>query len=216
MRHLFVDSEYCSMGRWIILATTKKLNMHYYDDSALLELIDKTEKIGEVNRLTEDLKKTSKSYQAVRKTDDFQTVRSIFDEAIKKALLIGPSIVHERGNPQASSSKKNYFSVLIYNSSLEAKIPRTAYDEKYQGKEFSREQQHTLLKQEDQARKLYKNACFNQEVWGKKETYDLCLNTAYLTKEQCVEILVTLLTEKRVEKEEFAQIVVNKFGVVGD
>ncbi|NRR75579.1 hypothetical protein HRD57_08785 [Tetragenococcus halophilus] len=61
MRHLFVDSEYCSMGRWIILATTKKLNMHYYDDSALLELIDKTEKIGEVNRLTEDLKKHQKA-----------------------------------------------------------------------------------------------------------------------------------------------------------
>ncbi|EGP4970973.1 cytidylate kinase-like family protein [Enterococcus faecium] len=214
MKHLFIDSEYCSMGRWIVLVTAKKLGMSYYDDAKLLQSINDSELNNKVNTLTKELKVTSQTFEDIRLNEDFKTIQYAFNREIEKILMDGPSIIHERGDKKHLERKNNCLSVLIYNSSVDAKRPRVKLDELYKNGHFSDTQLEHILNQEDQARRLYKNACYNQNVWGNKEYYDLCLNTAFLSKEQCVEILVAALSEKTVDKEEFNQIVLDVFGAV--
>ncbi|GCF94848.1 hypothetical protein NRIC_27390 [Enterococcus florum] len=213
MKQLFFDSEFCSMGRWIALVAAEKLGLAFYDDQELFKLADPEDlNAKQAAELTEWLKVTENDYQAVSQNLKFRQTEQAFRQAVQQALAKGPCAIHERGSVDLKS--EDTLAIMIYNSDVKDKSQRVGFEKKYSQEELSEQQRLLLLKQEDQARRLYKNAAAGQEIWGKKEYYDLCIDTAAFSKEKCVDILVNALSESAISNEDFTKIVIEKYGVV--
>ncbi|KAF1298064.1 hypothetical protein BAU15_09440 [Enterococcus sp. JM4C] len=212
MKHIFLDSEYCSMGRWIGVVTAKVLGITFCDDVNLIERIGDPRIEKNLNLLNLNLENDAQSFQALRENENFKQIHSTFNEEIRNLLKRTPCLIHERGNENCTEDRESYLSVMIYSSSIEEKSSRVILDNRYEACDFSKVELEAILKKEDRARELYTNASYNRTTWGKKEAYDLCLNTAYLSKEQCVEILVAAVSEQKMKREEFNKIVTANFG----
>lgn len=215
MKNVLFDSEYCSMGRWISIVASQKLGLDFYDDKKLIELVnDDSLSKNEVDELTKLLMETEHSYQELSDDPLLKKVKSGMSEAIEQAVKKGPCMIHERGTRENFLESQDVISVLIYNSSMKDKRKRALLDDRYIETNDKKVELETIVTQEDRARSLYKNAISQKEVWGKKEFYDLCLNTAFISREKCVDILINMLQDTKIEKEDFEEIVIEEYGVV--
>ena len=215
MKSVLFDSEYCSMGRWISIVVSQKLGIDFYDDQKLTELVsddDLTKK--EVDDLTKLLMETEESYQKLSDSPLLKKVNAGMTKAVKKAIKKGPCMIHERGTKEDFSDSQEAISVLIYNSSMKDKRKRALLDDKYMDTNEKEIDLENIVKQEDKARSLYKNTISQKDAWGKKESYDLCLNTASISREKCVDILINVLQESSIKKGDFEKIVAEEYGVV--
>lgn len=215
MKNVLFDSEYCSMGRWIAIVASQKLGLDFYDDQKLIELIsDEVLTKKEVDELTLLLMETEQNFQELSDNPLLKKVNTGMTAAIEKAVKKVPCMIHERGIREDLLESQEVISVLIYNSSMKDKRKRALLDDRYTDMNEKSVDLESIVYQEDKARSLYKNAIYQKDVWGKKESYDLCLNTAFLSREKCVEILINALQDTKIEKKDFEEIVIEEYGVV--
>lgn len=100
--------------------------------------------------------------------------------------------------------------VLLYNTNIEHKIPRTIGDSIFQLENPSRDDILRFIEKEDKKRYHYRNAV-SPALWGDKTSYDLCLDSDVLSREKCAEILIETVKEVSLNLEECAEIIKNTF-----
>ena len=191
MKYMLLDSQYCSMGRWIGIVLSHKLGIEFYDDKKLLQLIDeKLLKKSEVDELTTYLMETKQTFETLSEHALVKKVGKGMKQTVHLAIEKGPCIIHERANREDFPEAVAPLSVLIYNSSMKDKRKRALMDERYMTLANKPTDLEKIVHNEDKARALYKNAVGRKNAWGAKGNYDLCLNTAFLSREKCVDILI--------------------------
>ena len=89
-----------------------------------------------------------------------------------------------------SEEEKELLRVFIYASSMEERINRIMNVD-----QVSQKDAPGLIAQKDRSRRDYYYFHTGQE-WGKKENYDICLNTTTFGYEGCAEILAALAKER--------------------
>ena len=203
MKSILMDSEYCSMGRWISLIVAAKMNMKLYEGKDLVELADEDWLTVEyLNEFDERISKMSRD--DAKASDEIKKVHKALSKAIKKAINNGPCIIHERAASEVI--KDNVLKVLLYNTSMEHKIPRAKLDVKFHLENSSHDQIVDVIHKEDRKRSTYHDA-ISQTKWGQKESYDLCLDSDVLSREKCPEILIESLKNVTLDLDECAQII---------
>ena len=129
-KYILMDSEYCSMGRWISVIVGKKLGMKLYEGKDLVKLADE-------EWLTEDYLKdfdnriADMSLEEVKASDEIKKVHQALSKAILKAVENGPCIIHERAAGDVLEGHADCLKVLLYNTSMEHRIPRAIADKTY-------------------------------------------------------------------------------------
>ena len=111
-------------------------------------------------------------------------------EAMKRLVEEGPCILVGRCADQVLKEEKELLRVFIYASSMEERINRIMNVD-----QVSQKDAPGLIAQKDRSRRDYYYFHTGQE-WGKKENYDICLNTTTFGYEGCAEILAALAKER--------------------
>lgn len=208
-KYLVMDSEYCSMGRWISVIVGHAMNMKLYEGKDLIALANES-------WLTEEYLKEfdhqlgQMTLEEVKQSKEMQKVHAALTRAIKKAVDLGPCIIHERAAGEILKDQKDCLKVFLYNTNLEHRIPRAIGDKTYNLKELSKEQVIEFIKKEDHKRSVYHDAVSTLS-WGQKEAYDLCLDSDQLSREKCAEILIESLKEVTLDLEQCSKIISESF-----
>ena len=205
---LFIDSEYCSMGRWISLIVADAMDMKFYETKDLL-------KLAEENWLTEeylrdfDERIVNMKSEELRNNPEFIRIHAAISKIILAAVNKGPCIIHERAAADIVKREQNFINVMIYNSGTVTKLKRARleYDQ------HSDEKVYEFIKNEDMKRSIYHNAVSNSP-WGAKETYDLCLDSEKLGREKCAEILINALKAVYLDEEYCKEVILKSFDKV--
>ena len=209
IKYVVMDSEYCSMGRWISAIVAKKMNMSLYEGKDLLQFID-DEWLTEETLNALDNKIALMSEEEVKNNKEIKKVHVLMSKAIEKAIEKGPCIIHERAAGDILKGKVKYLKVLLYNTNTLHKIPRAQGDSTYDLKNYSQEELVDFIKSEDLKRSRYRNAV-SLSKWGEKETYDICLDSDVLSREKCAEILIETLKDVSLDQKECAEILKESF-----
>lgn len=201
-KYIAMDTEYCSMGRWISVITGNRLHMKLYEEADLCELagIDYdtfkafAEKIADMR------------IEEIKKDPEMKQMHQAFTHAIRKALDQGPCIIHEKAATDLLKDRDDVLKVMLYCSSLEHKIPRAIADGTYNTEGLSKDEIKALIRREDLKRTHYHDAVSTAK-WGEKSTYDMLLDSDVLTREKCAEILIEACSPVRINHEEAAKII---------
>lgn len=208
-KYILMDSEYCSMGRWISVIVGKKLGMKLYEGKDLVKLADE-------EWLTEDYLKdfdnriADMSLEEVKESDEIKKVHQALSKAILKAVENGPCIIHERAAGDVLEGHADCLKVLLYNTSMEHRIPRAIADKTYDLEGLEHDELVNFIHREDHKRKVYRDAV-SHHLWGEKESYDICLDSDVLSREKCAEILIEAASDCNLDLEECAQIIRSSF-----
>lgn len=208
-KYMLIDSEYCSMGRWISVIVGNALNLKLYEGSDLIALVNE-EWLTEEYLKDFDTRLTSMSLEEVKKSDEMKKIHQALSGAITKAVNQGPCIIHERGASEILKNRDDCLKVLLYNTSVEHKIPRARLDKTYPLEDLSDEEIKDFMVKEDNKRKVYHDAVCSTK-WGQKESYDICLDSDLLGREKCAEILIEAMTDVKLDLDECAKIIKDAF-----
>lgn len=208
-RYMTMDSAYCSMGRWISVIVGAYTNMKLYEGKDLLKLVDapwlSEEKLREF-----DERLPTMTLEEVKVDEEMKQIHKVMKEAVKKAIALGPCIIHERAAGDILKEQSDCLKVLLYNTNLEHRIPRAIGDKTYDLKHLSKEEIISFIQREDEKRKKYRNAVASTH-WGEITSYDLCLDSDLLSREKCAEILIETLKDVTLDLEECAAIIKQSF-----
>lgn len=188
---MVIDSEYCSMGRWISVIVGATCNMKLYEGKDLVALANE-EWLTEEYLQDFDERIATMTVEQARNNEELKKVHSALSKAIVKAIEIGPCIIHERAAASILENKADILKVLLYNTKVEHKIPRARTDKTYPLENLSNTEIIAFMEKEDRKRSNYHNAVA-KTTWGSKETYDICLDSDILSREKCAEILIEAL-----------------------
>ena len=208
-KYIVMDSEYCSMGRWISVIVGEKLGMKLYEGKDLVELAEEPWLTEEYLR-DFDEKIADMTLEEVKNSDEIKKVHQALSKAILKAVDIGPCIIHERVAGDVLAGKVDCLKVLLYNTSMEHRIPRAIADKTYDLEKLTHDKLVTFINREDHKRKVYRDALSNHS-WGKKESYDICLDSDVLSREKCAEILIEAALDCKLDLNKCAEIIRNSF-----
>lgn len=186
-----MNSEYCSMGRWISVIVAKKLNMKLYETKDLLAFVDE-EWLTETYLRAFEKQLRSMTLEEAKANKEVLKVHSALTKAILKVVELGPCIIHEGAASEILKDVRPCLKVLLYNTNMAHRIPRARADKTYPIQDMSDEQIISFIKQTDHSRKVYHNAV-SSTFWGEKESYDICLDSDILGREKCAEILIKAL-----------------------
>ena len=206
---LFMDSEYCSMGRWISAIVADALDMKFYEAKHLVKFADEDWLTEEYLR-NFDLSLIGKKPDELKNDEEFQRVYHAISKAILIAVEQGPCIIHERAAANVVGDKVEFLNVMLYNTNIEHKLPRISVDPLYDVSKASKEEKLQILCQEDEIRKNYHNAVCTT-TWGDKNTYDICLDSDKLSREKCAEILIEALKDVSLDLENCKKIIEKVF-----
>lgn len=205
---LFIDSEYCSMGRWISLIVADAMGMKLYEAKDLLEFVE--EKWLTQTYLNDfDERIADMTSEELKEDADFIKVQNAISNAILKAVDTGPCIIHERAAADIVKDKTDYMNVMVYNSGTTTKTERARLE--YNSR--SDAEIIELIKREDKKRSIYHDAV-SYSPWGEKETYDLCLDSEKLGREKCAEILIKALKTVYLDEEYCKEVILKSFDKV--
>lgn len=208
-KYIAMDSEYCSMGRWISAIVGDAMNMKLYEGKDLIDLC--TEEWMSEDYLNEfDERLSTMTLAQVKKSPKMQRVHQALTKAIYKAIEKGPCIIHERAAGEILKERDDCLKVLLYNTSLEHKIPRAIADKTYDLEELSHDEIIAFIKSRDHMRKVYRDAVAVTS-WGEKTSYDLCLDSDMLGREKCAEILIEACQDISLDMKQCAQIIKDSF-----
>ena len=208
-KYMTMDSEYCSMGRWISVIVGHQMHMKLYEGQDLIALCDE-------DWLTEDYlaefdeKLSVMSLEDVKKNPQMQKVHNALTKAIFKAIEQGPCIIHERAAGDILKERQDCLKVLLYNTNTEHKIPRAIADKTYDLEDLSHDEIVSFMKSRDHMRAIYRNAVAST-MWGHKESYDLCLDSDILSREKCAEILIEAFKDVSLDLDECTKIINQSF-----
>lgn len=206
---LLIDSEYCSMGRWISAIVADALNMKLYEGKDLVELSDESWLTVDVLREF-DCQLSNSDSEELKNDKEFIKVYEALSKAIMKAVESGPCIIHERAAGTVLKDSSNYLKVLLYNTNIEHRCSRVRIDPLYNVENASQEELIEILHFEDTIRKRYHDTVSSTK-WGKKETYDLCLDSDLLSREKCAEILIEAMKDVQLDLKYCQKAISNLF-----
>ena len=201
-----MDSEYCSMGRWISIICCSQLDLKLYETKELAELTDEP---WCTRAYVEDFDRrlVGKDPNEVAQDPEFLRLKAAMDRAIEKAAAAGPCIIHERAASSVLAGRDDVVRVLLYGSNICDKYPRAIIDPTTDLTEDSTTDEiRALICERDQMRSVYHDAVMDTP-WGDKAGYDLCLDSSALGREKCAEIICEALTPVRLDKEQAAKAV---------
>lgn len=202
---IVMDSEYCSMGRWISMIVGHQLNMKLYEGKDLVALSD--EKWLTESYLHDfDERLASMTIEEAKKSDEVKRVHQALSKAILKAVNLGPCIIHERAASDILEGKIECLKILLYNTNMEHRIPRAIADQTYDLKNKTHDELIDFIHREDYKRRVYRNAV-SDHLWCEKETYDLCLDSDILSREKCAEIIVEAMKDVSLDLDECYRVI---------
>lgn len=209
-KYIAMDSEYCSMGRWISVIVGDALGLKLYEGKDLLEFVDEpwlTE-----NYLKEfDDKLLQMSIEEAKTSHEMKKVHQALSQAIEKAIKKGPCIIHERAATELLKNRDDCLLVHLYNTSMEHRIPRAVGDPSFDLKDKSHDELVQFINHEDEKRRIYHDAVSSTK-WGDKETYHICLDSDMLSREKCAEILIEAMKDVSLDLEHCANVIKNLMG----
>lgn len=207
-KYIVMDSAYCSMGRWISIIVGSQLGMKLYEGKDLLKLVDTDitpEQLAAFDDQIADM-----SVEEVKQNTTLKAIHQVMQEAIEKAVALGPCIIHERAAGDILKNREDVLKVLLYNTSMEHRIPRAVADKTYPLENKTHDELVDFICREDRKRINYRNAVCDTP-WGEKESYDLCLDSDLLSREKCAEILVEACQDVRLDQEECTKMIKEAF-----
>lgn len=186
MKHLLMDSEYCSMGRWIswIVAERYDLKMYEADDVAnMIEWLGASKLNDLYNRIA------FMDIDDIRKDDEFIKIKDALNNKVIELANQNNCIFHEMAAYEVLGKDHKTIKVMLYCTDIEGKIRRAISDLKFPAmKNASKEEILEHCKLQDLGRMKYHDAC-SEKSYGMKENYDICINSALFGKEKSAEIL---------------------------
>lgn len=209
MKYVVIDSEYCSMGRWISVIVGEKMGLKLYEAKDLVALVNEPWLTADYLQ-DFDTRLANMSEEEAKNSEELKKVHVALTKAIETAIEKGPCIIHERAAGDILEGKVDYLKVLLYNTNTQHKIPRAISDKTYDLSHLSETEVIEFMKKEDLKRKHYRNGVSNNK-WGEKETYDLCLDSDILSREKCAEILIETLKDVSLDLDECAHIIKKSF-----
>lgn len=188
---IVLDSEYCSMGRMIAVKACERGGYTYYDAEKLMSLLGPEEREFAA-RYDQVLGDAGMTEEELKREPDFEYLSRLYQQAIRQALKEGPCLIHECGIKERIESEGfGCVSVLFYAMDQQEKRERAKTTAIYKDLETAAELDKAI-EREDHRRRIYHNA-LSGRPWGKKEAYDLCLNTDVLGRKKSVELLGALM-----------------------
>ncbi len=192
---IVLDSEYCSMGRMIANRACKQGGYTYWDAVLLLELVpDCGVTIEDVERFETKLRSETITKEEIVNDAEYQRITKAFDKAIDIALAKGPCLIHDRATKEMIMERGyTCVSVLMYAQDIPAKIVRAKLSPLYNHLTDDAEVA-AKIHEEDLIRYNYHKAHSDTE-WGKKETYDLLINSDMFVRDYSAVILACAMKD---------------------
>lgn len=208
-RFIAMDSEYCSMGRWISVIVGDALGLKLYEGKDLLEFVEEPWLSKEY--LEEfDQKLLELGVEKAKDDPEMKRVHVALSKAINKAIEKGPCIIHERAATELLKDNKDCLRVHLYNTDMEHRIPRAIGDPNFDLKDLSHDELVAFINCEDDKRRIYHDAV-SISKWGQKETYDICLDSDALSREKCAEILIEAMKDVTLDLQHCAKVIKESF-----
>lgn len=176
-----ISREFGSGGREVGKRLAEELNFAYYDSQIITMLSKETNLTEEyINNISEkgiypypfQFAKSFSNYSALQnfKAEILVKQANIIKEIVKKqnAVIVGrgANVILKEYNPM---------NIFVY-ANLKAKINRCK-EKKSEDENLSDKELEKKIKSIDKSRKEFTSLISNIE-WGKKENYDLCINTS--------------------------------------
>lgn len=199
MKTITISRQYGSGGRRVAELLSEKLGIPYYDSNLLLIAGEKYGIDPALLRGYDEKKGNSFLFGIAMIADGYSNQDRLMlpyklyqaqTEAMKRLVEEGPCILVGRCADQVLKEEKELLRVFIYASSMEERINRIMNVD-----QVSQKDAPGLIAQKDRSRRDYYYFHTGQE-WGKKENYDICLNTTTFGYEGCAEILAALAKER--------------------
>lgn len=194
---IFMDSAYCSMGRWISMIMADACGMTLYEGVDLARLSDE-EWLTPAYLNDFDARISGKTAEELRGNEEFQRVSAALAAAAKQAIAAGPCIIHERALGALLGDTPESLRVLLYNTNMEHRIPRAMGDPTFDLADASHDEVVAFINQQDADRAAYRNA-LTDAAWGEKTSYDICLDSDVLSREKCAEILIEAVSDLKLD-----------------
>lgn len=199
MKTITISRQYGSGGRHIAALLSEKLGITFYDSNLLLIAGERYGiSPGLLNEFDEK-KNSSFLYGLGMLADGYTNEDRVMlpyklfqaqKDAILRLVKEGPCIFVGRCADQILRDDKNVLRVFIYASEMEDRVNRVKGLDN-----ISQKQALDRIAAKDRQRKDYYYFHTGRE-WGKKENYDLCLNTSTMGYEACVNLLAELALKK--------------------
>ncbi len=186
---IVLDSEYCSMGRMIADRACRKSGYAYWDAVMLLELVPESGvTIEDVEKFEQKLRRDNVTKEEIIADEEYKKITAAFDQAIDIALSRGKCLIHDRATKEMIIAKGyTCVSAMTYALDIPAKIVRAKLSPLYSYLTDDEEVKQKIH-EEDMIRYNYHKAHSDTE-WGKKETYDLMINTDMFIRDYSAVIL---------------------------
>ena len=205
-RIVVMDSENCSMGRWISIIVGDATGLKLYESRELCALADE-DWLTPAYLDDFDARLVGCDPAEVAADPEFQRVHEALSRAIRKAAEAGPCFIHERAASTIRADRDDLLRVMLYGSNVEDKYPRVIIDPTVPlGEDATREQLDAELCAQDQRRSVYHDAVA-AIPWGDKRGYDLCLDSSALSREKCAEMIIAALQPCALDPERCAEAV---------
>ncbi len=191
MKSIVIDREYGSGGREVAKILAERLGIAFYDGELLVlagqqqgvnisQLQDLDEK--NVGSMLYNIALAASSIQdSSRLSVPYQAFAAVA-EVIKKIDAKGPAIFMGRCADQVlAEAGRDCLHVFVYASELDDRI-RRAEEVGASGNVLR------YIQKKDEQRRNY-DKFYAEREWGRKENYDLCLNTSKLSYEQAAGVI---------------------------
>lgn len=196
MKTITISRQYGSGGRQVAKLLSEKLGIPYYDSNLLLMAGDKYGINPDLLKEFDERKSSSFLFGIAMLAEGYTNEDRVMlpyrlyqaqMSTMKRLVQEGPCIIVGRCADRILKDQKDLLRVFIYASDMEQRINRIMAVDGVSQKEAP-----SRIAQKDKARRDYYYFHTGQE-WGKKENYDICLNTSSFGYEGCADIIAALV-----------------------
>lgn len=195
MKTITISRQYGSGGRQVAKLLSEKLGISYYDSNLLLMAGEKYGINPDLLKEFDERKSSSFLFGIAMLAEGYTNEDRVMlpyrlyqaqMSTMKRLVQEGPCIIVGRCADRILKDQKDLLRVFIYASDMEQRINRIMAVDGVSQKEAP-----SRIAQKDKARRDYYYFHTGQE-WGKKENYDICLNTSSFGYEGCADIIAAL------------------------
>lgn len=195
MKTITISRQYGSGGRQVAKLLSEKLGIPYYDSKLLLLAGEKYGISPGLLKEFDERKNSSFLFGIAMLAEGYTNQDRVMlpyrlyqaqMDTMKRLAQEGPCIIVGRCADQILKEETDLLRVFIYASDMEQRINRII-----QVDGVSQKDGPSRIAQKDKSRRDYYYFHTGQE-WGKKENYDICLNTSTFGYERCAEIIAGL------------------------
>lgn len=195
MKTITISRQYGSGGRQVAKLLSEKLGIPYYDSNLLLMAGEKYGINPDLLKEFDERKSSSFLFGIAMLAEGYTNEDRVMlpyrlyqaqMSTMKRLVQEGSCIIVGRCADRILKDQKDLLRVFIYASDMEQRINRIMAVDGVSQKEAP-----SRIAQKDKARRDYYYFHTGQE-WGKKENYDICLNTSSFGYEGCADIIAAL------------------------